>query len=139
MEHSPYLHYECLSVLMTGTAWYLDPRQGLPRLDDARACLALLARADQQIQTSETHAALAEARGLLALAEGAPGPGAAHLRDAAAGWAATSRPLDQARALSSLGRAQPAPELFQQAMAIIRALAEQIDDSELRASFLSQY
>jgi DNA-binding SARP family transcriptional activator len=136
MERNAYLHPECLPVLLTACAWYLDQGQRLPRLDDARACLALLERADRQLDTPETRAALAETRGLLGLAEGAPEAAAEQLQAAVAGWAAIDRPLDQARALSRLGRAQAAAEPFRQAMTIIAALAEQIDEPGLKASFL---
>ncbi len=87
------------------------------------------------MQTPETGAALAEARGWLAANDG--GSAAELLRAAAAGWASIGRPLDQARALSRLGRAQAGAEPWQQAMRLIQSLAEQIDDPELRASFLN--
>ncbi len=142
MHRSAYLHTACLPALLLGCAWYLDPRQGPHQLDEARACLALLERADAQMQTPETRAALAEGRGMLAAAAAravdGTGPAAEHWRAAAASWAAIGRPLDQARALCGLALSvKPAdPEPLQQAARLIQALAEQIDDPALRASFL---
>jgi hypothetical protein len=112
-------------------------------LNEARALGLALERADAQIGSPETAAALSEARGTLALSEGAPDQAVEPFQCAAAGWQALGRPYDQARTLSDLGRAlalagdaDAAQAAREQALSLVESLAAQLDAAELQAAFL---
>jgi hypothetical protein len=114
-----------------------------PAAQAAPDVLRHLERADQQFRSPETAATLAEARGVLALAGGEWLDGIEQFRHAAACWEAITRPYDQARTLGDLGRALhaaghpgAAQRAFDQALAIYEALARQLEDRELRRSFV---
>jgi tetratricopeptide (TPR) repeat protein len=114
-------------------------------LDDARACLRRLERADEQLGgNSETAACLDEARGSVALAEGEHARAVQGFGQAAARWEEMGRPYDQARTLGGLGHAllgiddpTAACEAFDQALAIWDSLAAQLGDADLKRTFLN--
>jgi DNA-binding SARP family transcriptional activator len=141
VDASPYLDWECTMPLLFACCWYADQPDWLGA---ARACIARLERADGQFRSPESAAALAEGCAAVALATGQPLEAAAQCRHAVAQWAAIGRPYDQARALGSLGRAQArlgdaaaARTALDQALALLDSLAAQLDDAQLRRSFLS--
>jgi Flp pilus assembly protein TadD len=113
-------------------------------LDDVRAILLVLSRADTQIGGSETAAALSEAQGALALIEGAPDRAVEPFRRAVDGWQALGRPYDQVRTLTDLGRvlalagdAGQARAALNQALILVDSLAAQLDAADLKAAFLN--
>jgi predicted ATPase len=120
---------------------------GRPRPEDvdmARACLAQLERCHAQIGgTPETTAALHEARGSLALAENQPQEAEAGLEAAVQTWQQLGRPYDRIRALAGLARAlamrgdaESTTATCHEALRLVEVLALQIEEPELRVSFL---
>jgi predicted ATPase len=112
--------------------------------DDARSIMLALARADQQIGSPETAAALSEARGVLALSENDPARAVEQLRQAATSWQTLGRPYDQVRTLTDLGLAlvvagdaAEARTAFDRALSLVDTLAAQLDAVELKAAFLN--
>jgi DNA-binding CsgD family transcriptional regulator len=112
-------------------------------LEIAHACVHYLERHAGQFHTEEAQAALAEARGVLSLAEEHPLEAAEQFRRAVSKWEIIDRRYDQARALGYLGRAlqvvgeaEDARAAYQQAGEIIAALGAQLDPQQ-RASFLA--
>ncbi len=112
-------------------------------LEIAHACVYQLERLAQQYHTEEAEAALAEARGVVSLAEGHPLEAAEQFRQAVSQWETIERRYDQARTLGYLGRAlnatgepEDAMAAYQQASEIIAALADLLDPDR-RASFLA--
>ncbi|MGH9173673.1 MAG: tetratricopeptide repeat protein, partial [Vicinamibacterales bacterium] len=112
--------------------------------DALQSCLEQLRRADQQLGTPESAAALAEGTGMVRLASGSPFQAAEQFQRAAAAWESLGRHYDQARALGALGDAlQRAGEIsaartaFDEAITLYDTLANQLDDPDIRASFLN--
>jgi DNA-binding CsgD family transcriptional regulator len=112
-------------------------------LEIAHTCLYYLGRLAQQFHTEEAEAALAEAQGCVALAEGHLHKAVKQFRQAASAWETIERRYDQARALGYLGRAlqvmgEPvdAKAVYHQASEIIASLANQLD-ADQRATFLA--
>jgi tetratricopeptide (TPR) repeat protein len=115
-----------------------------PAAQVALDALRQLERAELQFRSPETAAALAEARGALALAGRVWSDAIEQFRHAAAGWEQITRPYDQARTFGDLGRAlhaagrpDAAREAFDQALGIYEALARQLEDRKLRRAFLA--
>jgi len=109
-----------------------------------QACVSRIDEAYQQLNLPKTKAALAEAQGCLALAKDLPDQASTHFHEAVKIWEEIERPYDQARALNGLGRAlmlapdlKGASEAYEQALGIVESLADQLEDQELRESFLS--
>jgi ATP/maltotriose-dependent transcriptional regulator MalT len=107
----------------------------------ALECLACLEQHAQEFHTEEASAALAEGRGCVLLGEHHPLEAAENFRQAVSCWDSIDRRYDQARALGYLGRAlaslgdaAAASTALQQALEIVDALAEQLDQV-LQASF----
>jgi hypothetical protein len=80
----------------------------------------------------------------VALAEGDYNGAVGFLQHAVAQWAEMGRPYDQARALSGLGRAlggiedpKAAGVAYDQALDLYDSLAAQLEELELKQSFLS--
>ena len=101
--------------------------------ESATECFAVLERIAPVYRTGEAIAAVAEARGCLAVRANAPGA-AACFREAAHAWEKTGRPYDRARALSLLATAASADgqdaesrAAEEQARAICSDLAAQLD------------
>jgi tetratricopeptide (TPR) repeat protein len=143
----------------TGQAGYLFPNIGMSLLFICRLPVAFglpemvrsahsaqqqLERLDRQYGTPTTAACLPEGKGWLALAEANVAVSAASFRQAAAKWQELGHPYDQARALSGLGQAliqtgdrDGAKLVSERAADLISALAMQLDDPELKSSFLN--
>jgi len=103
-----------------------------------------LERIEAQFHSPESAAAMAEARGLEALRNNQATAAVEQFRQAAAHWDNLNRPFDQARVLDDLGQALrqtketgQAEAAFKQARDIREALAAQLEDTELKASFLN--
>ena len=120
---------------------WLSAHPNQARLEDAYGCLHQLEFAHKQLGTLVTGVHLSEGRGSVALAEGNYSLAVEQFRQAVAGWKELSRPYDQARALKYLGQAlvqsDEARDVFKQAYAIVETLAAQLDDAELKDSFLN--
>ncbi len=113
-------------------------------LKDGKACVSRISEAFQQLDLPKTKAALAEARGCLALAKKDPNQASDHFLEAGKIWEEIERPYNMVRALNGVGSAlmlagdhNGASEAFEQAMRIVESLADQLVDQELRESFLS--
>ncbi len=113
-------------------------------LDGAHACLRRLELSDAQLNNPVKVAILSEGRGSLALAEGDYDQAVEGFRQAVTGWEAMGRPYDQARALRGLAQAlaqtgdvDGARAAFDQALGIIETLAAQLEDADLKTSFLN--
>jgi serine/threonine protein kinase/DNA-binding SARP family transcriptional activator len=138
-----FAHPYCTMPLLFVCQW-LASRPGDCALDDAHACLGRLEHADEQLRSPETAACVSEARGRVALAEGDHDRAVQQFRQAVAQWEEMGRPYDQARALGGLGHAlvgvdDPtlARAAFDQALEICDVLAAQMEDAELKRSFLN--
>ena len=110
---------------------------------ELKTSLAQLERADAQLGSPATAAALNEGRGLVALSEGDALRAVEYLRQAAAQWQALGYPYDQVRVLIALGRALSqagaASETrlaLDQALNLVEPLAAQLEDAEVQAAFL---
>jgi tetratricopeptide (TPR) repeat protein len=143
IDGGAFAHQYSTVSLLFACQWLVGrPEEGA--LDDARACLRRLERADEQIHIPETGACLDEGRGSVALAERDHEGAVQHFRQAVARWAEMGRPYDQARALGGFGHAlvgagdpSAAREAFDQALGIYDSLAAQLADAELKRSFLN--
>jgi DNA-binding SARP family transcriptional activator len=141
IDRNPYLDWSCTLPLLFACSWFAARPE---TLGEAWACLPRLERADEQFRTPESGAALAEGRGVVALAGDSPHPAVPHLEGALAGWKAIARPYDQARALVHLGRAlslsagpTSAKPAYDQALTILNHLADQVENEVLKGSFLN--
>lgn len=136
-----YLHHWNVSRLLDMSRW----RAQRADVEGVRWSVERLEEAYAQFGSRESAAAAHEGRGLLALAEEAPPPEAAvHFRGAAQRWREMGWPYSQARALHALaqtlldaGGQEEAEEALAQAWELIETLAGQLDDGDLRATFLA--
>jgi tetratricopeptide (TPR) repeat protein len=142
-DRAPVFHPENVVPLISLCRW-LAARPAPGVLDGTRAILLALERADEQIRSPETAAALSEARGALTLSKGSPDEAVESFRRAADIWQAVNRPYDQVRALADLGRclalagdAAEARAALDLALSLVESLAAQLDATELKAAFLS--
>lgn len=140
-DASAYTDWDGTMPLLFACQWYAS----FPKfMVAAQECLPRLERADRQFQTSETGAALAEARGAVALAGGHPQEAVKQLRRGVAQWKEIGRLYDQARALGNLGWALigtgdtvSAHTAWEQGLTIFDSFAAQLDDIALKQSFLN--
>jgi tetratricopeptide (TPR) repeat protein len=145
IDSTPFYHSDSVIPLFYASYWTLMHRKHVA-LENGEACVSRIDKAFQQLNLPRTKAALAEARGYLALAKGRPDQASEHFREAVKIWEEIERPYDQARALNGLGRAlmpagdlKGASEAYDQAMGIVESLADQLEDEELKGSFLSSH
>ena len=115
-------------------------------LENGEACVSRIDEACQQLNLPRTKAALAEARGCLALAKDLPDQASEHFHEAVKIWEEIERPYDQLRAFAGSGEAlmridekERAAQVLDQAMGIVTMLADQLEDEELKGSFLSSH
>jgi len=113
-------------------------------LENGEACVSRIDEAYQQLNLPRTKAALAEARGCLALAKDRPDQASVHFHEAVKIWEEIERPYDQLRAFAGRGEAlmriddkERAAQVLDQAMGIVVMLADQLVEQALRESFLS--
>jgi class 3 adenylate cyclase/tetratricopeptide (TPR) repeat protein len=143
IDTKPFYHSDSVMPLLYACYWNLLYRKHVA-LKTGEACVSRINEAYQQLALPMTKAALAEARGCLALAKDLPDQASEHFREAVEIWEKIERPYDRARALNGLGRAlmpagdlKGAREAYKQAMGIVESLADQLVDQALRESFLS--
>ncbi len=112
--------------------------------DRAQAMIRKLDQAHEQIKSDLILAAAQEAKGELCLHVNAPLSAEEKLQQAADLWHKITRPLDQARCLHTLslalerqGKTADAGRAVEAAAQLIAGLADELDDPELRASFLN--
>jgi class 3 adenylate cyclase/tetratricopeptide (TPR) repeat protein len=129
--------------LLFAIEWFAS-RRASKSLEDSRACVARLERAYDRLKAPPMEAALAEGKGIHALAEGHVREAIEHLNQATSVWERLGRPYDQARALRGLGRALAAAKDVEAAKACYARAAELIDTlaalltvDEMRKSFLA--
>jgi DNA-binding SARP family transcriptional activator len=138
-----YVHNLEAIPLLYACQWSVT-RAGGEGLGDAHIFLQRLERAHEQWDSPETDACLSEGRSSVALAEGDHQEAVGFLQHAVARWEEIGRPYDQARALSGLGRAlvdiddpRAAGVAFDQALDLYDALSAQLEDPDLKQSFLN--
>jgi len=143
IDSTPLYDSDCIMPLLYACNWTLMCRNHVA-LENGEACVSRIDEAYQQLNLPKTKAALAEAQGCLALAKDLPDQASTHFHEAVKIWEEIERPYDQARALNGLGRAlmlapdlKGASEAYEQALGIVESLADQLEDQELRESFLS--
>jgi Flp pilus assembly protein TadD len=102
-----------------------------------------LEQIDAQLHSHESRASLAEARGLDAMWNKKSAAAIEHFQHAVSEWEKVNRTYDQARALNLLGQAllrmgdtHQAHSVFERARSVIDMLAAQLEDAELRLSFM---
>jgi DNA-binding SARP family transcriptional activator len=110
---------------------------------ELKTSLAQLERADAQLGSPVTAAALSEGVSLVALSERDGLRAVDNLRHAAARWQALGRPYDQVRVLVALGSALlqagttgETRLALDQALNLVEQLAAQLEDAEVQAAFL---
>jgi DNA-binding SARP family transcriptional activator/tRNA A-37 threonylcarbamoyl transferase component Bud32 len=138
-----YLPQDTLTPLLCVCQWSAGHGDD-DAFDIACVLLGHLERAHEQGNSPVTDACLREGRGSVALAEGDHQEAVECFRNSVARWEEMGRPYDQARALSGLGRAQlgiddaeAAAAAFDQALDIYDALASQLEDVDLKRSFMN--
>jgi DNA-binding CsgD family transcriptional regulator len=131
-----YISIESIMPLMIACEWTATRVANSPvnSLEIAHACLSALEQHAQMFHSEEVSAALAEGRGCVQSGEKQPRQAVESFRQAVSGWERIDRRYDQARALGYLGRAltglgdlPEARTAFQQALAIIDVLADQLE------------
>ncbi len=143
IDSTPLYHNYCVMPLLHACYWTLMHRKRVA-LKNGEACVSRINDAYQQLDLPMTKAALAEARGCMALAKDLPDQASAHFHEAVQIWEKVERPYDRARALNGLGigltkvgNLEDARKTYGQAIDIVEILADQLDDQTLRESFLS--
>ena len=142
LDGADYLNLTSPNQLLLACQWLAQAKPANPK--EVRTSLQRLERADHQIRSPISATCLSEGQGYVALVEFDPYRAAEAFRQAVAGWETLGRPYDQARALNGLGQAlaqagemTEAKPAFDRAMGLIDSLAAQLDDPELKASFLN--
>jgi tetratricopeptide (TPR) repeat protein len=143
IDRSSHVHHRNTMPLLFACQWSIA-RASDEGFSDAFSFLRRLERAHEQESSPETDACLSEGRGNVALAEGDHQEAVRLLRQAVARWEDMGRPYDRARALSDLGRAlcgfgdpEAAGAALNQALDLYNALAAQLEDLDLKQSFLN--
>jgi tetratricopeptide (TPR) repeat protein len=129
--------------LLFAIEWFAARREA-KSLEHSHACVARLERAYHRLKTPPIEAALAEGKGIHALAGKRVSEAIEHLNQATAVWERLGRPYDQARALGGLGRAlaaakdvEAAKVCYARAAELIDTLAALLTVDEMRKSFLA--
>jgi predicted ATPase/DNA-binding XRE family transcriptional regulator len=144
LKRAPSNHGNSIAPLLSAFRWSAQTLAKPESLEAARDCLEHLKRIEAQLHSQESSAALAEARGIDALWNKNRAIAVEQFQQATIYWGNLSRPYDQARVLNDLGQTllqtgdrRQAQSAFDQAHDIIETLAGQLEDTELRASFLN--
>lgn len=116
---------------------------GHPHPGPLNKVMAALERTNQRSRSGATAAALREAQGVAFLRD-KPQQAIEPLRQAVSLWQTLGRPYDRIRALNSLGQAlsqtensREAQAAFVEAHRLINSLVAQLEEAELKASFLN--
>jgi len=132
-----------LQFFMTACRWFAEHPldDNLDRVED---CLRQLERGFRQLNSPLAEAYWLEGRAYSAVYYGQPARAVQDLQRAASLWEQVNQPYDQLRALAALpgvlhliDDASGAQAACQQARLILQALADQIDDPQLKHSFLN--
>ncbi len=131
--------------LLNACYWTLMHRKRVA-LERGEVCVSHINKAYQQLDLPKTKAALAEARGCLALAKDLPDQASVHFHEAVEIWEEIERPYDQLRAFAGRGEAlmrtddmERAAQVLDHAMGIVTMLADQLVDQGLSESFLASH
>ncbi len=142
-SHVEHLEPMCTVYLLFACRW-LAGAEAAEGLDNARVCLRLTALSDVQMNNPVKAAILNEGRASLALAEGSAQQAIEGFRQAVTGWQTVGRPYDQLRALKGLGQAlaqrndsDGTRAALDQALGITETLSAQLEEPDLRTSFLN--
>jgi tetratricopeptide (TPR) repeat protein len=129
--------------LLFACRWFAS-RSDAESLEASRECASRLEEESDLQHIPMIGAAIAEASGLIAWSEKEGAQAVDCLQDAVGRWEALGLPYDQARALETLGRAltltedlEAASVAYDQAYELIQMLADQLEDDELRDSFMA--
>jgi predicted ATPase/pimeloyl-ACP methyl ester carboxylesterase/DNA-binding SARP family transcriptional activator/tRNA A-37 threonylcarbamoyl transferase component Bud32 len=136
-------HRNCTMPILHACYWFVAGTQP-DSLSAAQASLRGLAVANTQIGSPETAAALSEGEAVVALRQKKVPEAIRQFQEAASAWQALGRPLDEARAQTSLGRAlvqarrtAEAQTAFDRALSLVELLANQLEDEDSKSSFLN--
>lgn len=143
IDETPYFESGSLGPVLFACRWLAE--HAYDQVDESAVrCLERLALAKEQLQNSPAQAAHAEASGIVAKMEGRPADAVAHLREAVQAWQDLEYPYDQLRAMRDLQQwlmdlddEAGVEAVRSQAVGIIEALADQLDDPTLRQSWWS--
>jgi tetratricopeptide (TPR) repeat protein len=137
-------HANSIPVIAFAFRWSAQKRANPHSLQAAADCLHHLEQIEAQFHSQESSAVLAEARGIEALRNEKSAVAIEQFQQAAGSWGRLNRPFDQARVFNDLGQtllkighSRQAQSAFNQAHGLIETLAGQLEDAELRASFLN--
>jgi class 3 adenylate cyclase/tetratricopeptide (TPR) repeat protein/type II secretory pathway predicted ATPase ExeA len=143
VDSIPYFDKVSTMALVFAIDWFAS-RRDPKSLEDSNACVAHLERGYHLLKSPPIEAALAEGKGIHALAGGQVSEAIGQLNQATAVWKQLGRPYDQARAIRELGRAlatakdiEAAKDCYAQAIELIDTLAALLTDDEMRNSFLA--
>lgn len=133
--------YSPISLLLL--CHWLAEQPALSLLDEIVAGLNRLEQNRAKERNPTAAAALQEAEGMVRLLQETPVQAIAALRQAVTGWQALGRPYDQMRVLARLGQVLDdtgetieARVAIDQATGLSQMLAAQLEDTELKTSFL---
>ena len=142
IDGNPYFDHASTTSLLFSCQWFAA-QSDVSSLEKCKGSVYRLESLYKQLEFPEPKAALEEGRGYLALAQDQPEQATEHFRKAVEVWESLGRPYDEARALGYLGRAQvaldqpeTAKESLNEALNLIGNLADQLEDDEVRNSFL---
>jgi tetratricopeptide (TPR) repeat protein/transcriptional regulator with XRE-family HTH domain len=144
LKRTPSNHSNCIPPILFAFRWSVQNRANPQSLEAARDCLYHLEQIEAQLSSQESRATLAEARGIEVLWDKKIAVAVDQFQQAVTYWANLNRPYDQARVLNSLGQSllqiddsRQAQAALNQAHSLVETLAGQLEDAELRASFLN--
>jgi tetratricopeptide (TPR) repeat protein len=143
IDETPFFESGSLGPVLFACRWLAAQAHDLVDESAAR-CLERLTLAREQLQNPRAQAAHAEASGVVARMEGRHEDAITHLKQAVQVWRDLGYPYDQLRAMRDLQRVLLAEEdrasldeLRNQAVDIIEALADQLDEPELHQAWMS--
>jgi tetratricopeptide (TPR) repeat protein len=142
VDRSPYLEHESVMSLLNACYW-AGTMAAAQHGELAPVFLAQIERAFHQLHNAETEASFGEARAIIQAMQGHFDQALELLEEATLEWEKSGRPYDQARSLvaaaSVLARAgnlTAAQTMALRAHGLLRSLADQLEGTENRASFL---
>jgi class 3 adenylate cyclase/tetratricopeptide (TPR) repeat protein len=143
MVHAKNFDFRMAMPLLFACQWFAS-RSDAKSVKESRKCLSYLSEGNDLQRIPTIAAALAEAKGWVALTENDHNQAVDCFRDAVGTWETLGQPYDQARALYNLGRAltlakdmDAARIAYDQAYDLIQLLVDQLEDEDLRESFMA--
>jgi adenylate cyclase len=144
LKRTQFNHANTIPSILFAFRWTVQNRNKASPSETASNLLHYLEQIDAQLHSHESQASLAEARGIEAMWKGQPAVAVAHFQQAVAEWGKLNRPYDEARTHNLLGRvllltgeAHLANSAIASAQRLIETLAAQLEDDDLRQSFLN--